>query len=112
MYVLGNAYLTTLLVVIRQVGIRQSTQIPSDLRAYAQALLTSLPHQLLIPYIHPTFYSLHNMGPDVRLQCAVVMTEESDAVPTGWYDWRAWCYLTSAFAPYFRAFGATWTIPY
>ena len=44
-----------------QVGLRQSSQIPSDLRAYAQALLTTLPAQQLIPFLHPTFYSLHNM---------------------------------------------------
>lgn len=48
-----------------QVGIRQSTQIPPDLRAHAQALLTSLPSQLLIPYLYPTFYSLHSMPPEV-----------------------------------------------
>lgn len=44
-----------------QVGIRQSAQIPPDIRAYSQALLTSLPSQLLIPYLYPTLYSLHNM---------------------------------------------------
>ena len=44
-----------------QVGIRQSAQIPPDLRAYAQCLLTTLPSQLLMPYIYPNFYSLHNM---------------------------------------------------
>ena len=49
-----------------QTGIRQGTQIPPDLRAYSQALLTSLPPQLLIPYLYPTFYSLHNMPPEVR----------------------------------------------
>ena len=32
-------------------------------------------HWLLIPYIHPTFYSLPNMGPDVHSQCAVVTTQ-------------------------------------
>ncbi|TFK59507.1 hypothetical protein BDN72DRAFT_945447, partial [Pluteus cervinus] len=42
-------------------GIRQSAQIPSDIRAYSQASLTSLPSQLLIPYIYPTFYALHSM---------------------------------------------------
>jgi protein transport protein SEC24 len=51
--------------LLKNVSIRQSAQIPPDLRAYAQALLTSLPSQLLIPYIHPTFYSLHNMPPEV-----------------------------------------------
>jgi protein transport protein SEC24 len=51
--------------LLKNVGIRQSAQIPPDLRAYAQALLTSLPAQLLMPYIYPTFYSLHNMPPEV-----------------------------------------------
>ncbi|PCH35320.1 hypothetical protein WOLCODRAFT_156015 [Wolfiporia cocos MD-104 SS10] len=50
--------------LLKNVGIRQSAQIPPDLRAYAQALLTSLPSQLLVPYIYPTFYSLHNMPPE------------------------------------------------
>ncbi|KAG8957755.1 COPII subunit [Tulasnella sp. 419] len=50
--------------ILKHVGIRQSSQIPSDLRAYAQTLLTTLPSELLIPYIHPTFYSLHNMPPE------------------------------------------------
>ncbi|KAI9458667.1 CPII coat sec24 protein [Lactarius psammicola] len=50
--------------LLKNVGIRQSAQIPPDLRAYAQALLTSLPSQVLVPYIHPTFYSLHNMPPE------------------------------------------------
>jgi len=50
-----------ILGLLKNVGIRQSAQIPPDLRAYAQALLTSLPSQLLIPYINACFYSLHNM---------------------------------------------------
>ncbi|KAG1840113.1 Sec23/Sec24 trunk domain-containing protein [Suillus tomentosus] len=50
--------------LLKNVGIRQSAQIPPDLRAYAQALLTTLPSQTLIPYIHPTFFSLHNMAPE------------------------------------------------
>ncbi|KAI9509246.1 CPII coat sec24 protein [Russula earlei] len=50
--------------LLKNVGLRQSAQIPPDLRAYAQALLTSLPSQLLVPYIHPTFSSLHNMPPE------------------------------------------------
>ena len=53
------------LTLFFQVGIRQSAQIPPDIRAYSQALLTSMPSQLLIPYIYPTFYSLHNMPPEV-----------------------------------------------
>jgi protein transport protein SEC24 len=53
-----------ILGLLKNVGIRQSAQIPPDLRAYAQALLTSLPSQLLIPYINASFYSLHNMAPE------------------------------------------------
>jgi protein transport protein SEC24 len=59
--------------LLKNVGIRQSAQIPPDLRAYAQALLTSLPSQLLVPYIHPTFYSLHNMPPEVKSYFRVVL---------------------------------------
>lgn len=50
--------------LLKNVGIRQSAQIPPDIRAYSQALLTSLPSQILIPYIYPTFYALHNMPPE------------------------------------------------
>ncbi|KAF8182002.1 CPII coat sec24 protein [Pholiota molesta] len=50
--------------LLKNVGIRQSAQIPPDIRAYSQALLTSLPSQNLIPYLYPTFYSLHNMPPE------------------------------------------------
>ncbi|KAJ7185633.1 protein transporter SEC24 [Mycena filopes] len=50
--------------ILKNVGIRQSAQIPPDIRAYSQALLTSLPSQLLIPYLYPTFYSLHTMPPE------------------------------------------------
>ncbi|EFP89154.2 uncharacterized protein PGTG_14995 [Puccinia graminis f. sp. tritici CRL 75-36-700-3] len=50
-----------LLGLLKHVGLRQSSQIPSDVRAYAQALLTTLPSQLLVPYLYPTLYSLHNM---------------------------------------------------
>ncbi|TIB87107.1 protein transport protein SEC24 [Wallemia mellicola] len=50
-----------MLGLLKNVGIRQSSHIPSDLRAYAQCLLTTLPTQSLIPYLYPTLYSLHNM---------------------------------------------------
>lgn len=53
-----------ILGLVKNVGIRQSAQIPPDLRAYAQALLTALPSQSLIPYLYPSFYSLHNMPPE------------------------------------------------
>nr|GAT57329.1 protein transporter SEC24 [Mycena chlorophos] len=52
------------LALLKNVGIRQSAQIPPDIRAYSQALLTSLPSQLLIPYLYPSFYSLHTMPPE------------------------------------------------
>lgn len=59
----SNMALLPLLVLslLKHVGIRSSSQIPPDLRAYAQALLTTLPTQLLVPYLHPNFYCLHNM---------------------------------------------------
>ncbi|EJD51221.1 CPII coat sec24 protein [Auricularia subglabra TFB-10046 SS5] len=50
--------------LLKHVALRHSAQIPSDLRAYAHTLLTTLPIQRLIPYLHPTFYSLHNMPPE------------------------------------------------
>ncbi|SNX85029.1 Protein transport protein SEC24 [Melanopsichium pennsylvanicum] len=52
------------LALLKHVGIRQSSSIPSDLRAYAQALLTTLPAQQLVPYLHANFYCLHNMSPE------------------------------------------------
>jgi protein transport protein SEC24 len=62
----NNMALLPLMVLglLKHVGIRSSSQIPSDLRAYAQALLTTFPGQLLLPYIHPNFYCLHNMSPE------------------------------------------------
>ncbi len=50
--------------LVKHVGLREGAQIPPDLRSYAQALLTTLPTQSLIPYIHPHFFSLHNMPTD------------------------------------------------
>lgn len=49
-----------------QVGIRESAQILPDMRSYAQALLTTMPSQLLVPYLHPRFYALHTMPEEVR----------------------------------------------
>jgi protein transport protein SEC24 len=54
--------------LLKNVGIRQSAQIPADLRAYAQVLLTSLPAESLVSYIHPNFYSLHTMPQEVRIR--------------------------------------------
>ncbi|KZV95887.1 hypothetical protein EXIGLDRAFT_643854 [Exidia glandulosa HHB12029] len=50
--------------LLKHVALRPSAQIPSDLRAYAHTLFTTLPVQRLIPYLHPTFYALHNMPPE------------------------------------------------
>ncbi|KAG1053598.1 hypothetical protein G6F43_004342 [Rhizopus delemar] len=50
--------------LIKHDGIRQSSQIPSDMRANAMNLLTTMPIQLLIPYVYANFYSLHNLPPE------------------------------------------------
>ncbi len=42
-------------------ALRGGSQIPSDLRSYAMHLLSTLPSQCLIPFVHPRFYSLHDM---------------------------------------------------
>lgn len=62
--------------LLKHVGLRASAQIPSDLRAYAQALLTTLPTQQLVPYIHPNFYCLHNMPPEAGTRPSGNSTEE------------------------------------
>ncbi|CAG8444204.1 9233_t:CDS:10 [Ambispora gerdemannii] len=51
--------------LLKHVGLRASSQIPTDLRAYAMCLLTTMPSQLLITYLHPRFYSLHDMPLEV-----------------------------------------------
>ena len=50
--------------LLKHVGLREGANISPDLRAYAHCLLTTLPAQSLVPYIHPRFYSLHNMPPE------------------------------------------------
>ncbi|KAI6245497.1 hypothetical protein HI914_06558 [Erysiphe necator] len=47
--------------LIKNVGLRKSSQIPSDLRSAALCQLSTLPLRLLIQYIYPRFYSLHDM---------------------------------------------------
>ncbi|KAL1921839.1 uncharacterized protein VTP21DRAFT_10481 [Calcarisporiella thermophila] len=58
-----NLKLLPLLILglLKHVGLRQSTQIPSDLRAHAQDLLRILPAQLLADYLLPRFYAIHTM---------------------------------------------------
>ncbi|KAI8354974.1 putative ER to Golgi transport-related protein [Mortierella sp. GBAus27b] len=47
--------------MLKHVALRGGSQIPSDLRSYAMHLCSTLPSQCLIPFIHPRFYSLHDM---------------------------------------------------
>ena len=47
--------------LIKHVGLRKSAQIPSDLRSAALCLLSTLPLPLLVQYIYPRLYSLHDM---------------------------------------------------
>ncbi|ETS85526.1 Protein transport protein sec-24 [Pestalotiopsis fici W106-1] len=47
--------------LIKNVGLRRSSQIPSDLRSAALCQLSTLPLPLLMQYIYPRLYSLHDM---------------------------------------------------
>jgi protein transport protein SEC24 len=47
--------------LIKHDGLRQSSQIPTDMRSNAMNLLNTMPMQLLIPYLYANLYSLHNM---------------------------------------------------
>ncbi|KAI1763701.1 hypothetical protein GGR53DRAFT_358547 [Hypoxylon sp. FL1150] len=47
--------------LIKHVGLRKSAQIPSDLRSAALCQLSTLPLPLLMQYIYPRLYSLHDM---------------------------------------------------
>ncbi|KAL9090795.1 MAG: hypothetical protein Q9159_001736 [Coniocarpon cinnabarinum] len=47
--------------LMKNIGLRPSSQIPTDLRSAALCLLSTLPLPLLVQYIYPTFYSLHDM---------------------------------------------------
>jgi protein transport protein SEC24 len=47
--------------LIKHVGLRKSAQIPSDIRSAALCLLSTLPPPLLMRYIYPRLYSLHDM---------------------------------------------------
>ena len=57
--------------LIKSVALRQSAGIPSDMRAYGMALLTSLTPQLLVPYLCPNFYSLHDMQEEVSTRACL-----------------------------------------
>lgn len=47
--------------LMKHVGLRKSAQIPSDIRSAALCLLSTLPAPLLMRYIYPRLYSLHDM---------------------------------------------------
>jgi protein transport protein SEC24 len=52
---------------LSQLGLRKSAQIPTDLRSAALCLLSTLPLPLLMQYIYPRLYSLHDMPDDAGL---------------------------------------------
>lgn len=47
--------------LMKNLGLRKSAQIPTDMRSAALCLLSTLPLPLLIQYIYPKMYSLHDM---------------------------------------------------
>lgn len=47
--------------LMKNVGLRKSAQIPSDIRSAALCLLSTLPAPLLMRYVYPRLYSLHDM---------------------------------------------------
>ena len=50
--------------LMKNLGLRKSSQIPTDMRSAALCLLSTLPCPLLIQYIYPKMYSLHDMPDD------------------------------------------------
>jgi protein transport protein SEC24 len=52
------------LALSKNLGLRRSSQIPSDMRSAALCLLSTLPLPLLIQYIYPKMFSLHDMPDD------------------------------------------------
>lgn len=65
----ANLVMLPLLVLglLRTPGLRLSSQLSPDQRAYSHTLLSALPMQRLVPYLLPGFYSLHNMPPAAGL---------------------------------------------
>lgn len=47
--------------LMKNLGLRKSAQIPTDMRSAALCLLSTLPLPLLVQYIYPKMYSLHDM---------------------------------------------------
>lgn len=52
------------LALTKNLGLRRSSQIPSDMRSAALCLLSTLPLPLLIQYMYPKMFSLHDMPDD------------------------------------------------
>jgi len=55
------------LSLTKNLGLRRSSQIPSDMRSAALCLLSTLPLPLLIQYIYPKMFSLHDMPDDAGI---------------------------------------------
>ncbi|OJD15810.1 protein transporter SEC24 [Emergomyces pasteurianus Ep9510] len=55
------------LALMKNIGLRKSAQIPTDMRSTALCLLSTLPLPLLIQYIYPKLYSLHDMPDDAGI---------------------------------------------
>jgi hypothetical protein len=90
------------------------------MRSYAQALLTTLPSQLLVPYLHPRFYALHTMPDDVSSSLSpspwvsplarLLASSTDDSLlfpPAGRYHRRARCHPARAHEPHIGAARAT-----
>lgn len=66
------------LALLKNLSLRRSSQIPSDLRSAAINYISTFPIAQLLPYLHPRFYALTEMGPECGLpgpDGAIVMPE-------------------------------------
>lgn len=55
------------LSLIKNTALRKSAQIPTDIRSAALCMVSTLPTSLLLRYIYPAFYSLHDMPDDAGI---------------------------------------------
>lgn len=55
------------LSLLKNLSLRRSSQIPSDLRSAAINYISTFPVAQLLPYLHPRFYSLTDMSPECGL---------------------------------------------
>ncbi|KAG5462448.1 MAG: hypothetical protein BJ554DRAFT_5085 [Olpidium bornovanus] len=51
--------------MIKHVAFQNSNRIPTDLRSFAMSLINILPSEALRAYLHPKFYALHRLPPNV-----------------------------------------------